>query len=273
MILQTNFKVSDGLAAELDIYRSQKFPVLSKPFQRYPDLRSFMDIQSWDNVEHFLDFVALMENIRGKRILDIGCGLGYTSLYLSANENVVTAADPSLECCQVLEWNACRFGLNINIYQTTGEELESLPGEYDIALFHSSLHHMDNPLEALKQSRRKLKPGGTLFLIAESILKFFRSKAWYARMLREHPERIGHYGGNEHVYRSYEYVDMIERAGFSDVRIVPSVLFDRPAQSILRQVYRLTMRTMLRHCPSSLRPLDKLSMLGVSYLAANHSDS
>jgi len=101
---------------------------------------------------------------------------GYTSLYLSANENVVTAADPSLECCQVLEWNACRFGLNINIYQTTGEELESLPGEYDIALFHSSLHHMDNPLEALKQSRRKLKPGGTLFLIAESILKFFRSR-------------------------------------------------------------------------------------------------
>ena len=38
-------------------------------------------------------------------------------------------------------------------------------------------------------------------------------------MLIENPGRVGHYGGNEHIYRIAEYERMLKVVGFGDVRV------------------------------------------------------
>lgn len=224
MINKVEFDSSEALQRELNVYKKQGGSYLRAPFLRFPTLNDFMGKKhEWDVYHHMSDFFHLLGNINGKRIIDIGCGLGYTSIFLAANGNHVTAVEPSSECCEVIDWNAQRYSVDLSIFQTTGEEIGNLPIGYDIALYHGSLHHADDPLAALKQTFGKLVEGGTIYLIAESILKFYRSKNWYNRMLIEQPVRVGHYGGNEHVYRSHEYESMLSITGFENIKVLPSV--------------------------------------------------
>jgi 2-polyprenyl-3-methyl-5-hydroxy-6-metoxy-1,4-benzoquinol methylase len=265
MIVELPFVESQGLANELAVHRAHSLPNLISPIGRFTDLNTFLSERSrWDNAHAYLDFFELTENLRNASILDVGVGLGYTSLFLAARGNKVTAVEPSLECCRALEWHANRFGLAIDVYRTTGESITAVPGLFDVVIFHSSLHHADNPVAALEAAREKLRAGGQILLISESILKFFRSKAWFARMLIENPEKIGHYGGNEHVYRSYEYVSMLRQAGFKDIQILPSLMAYSPDASLLKRAFRTIVRAVQKN-PIAFKLLDALSLPQVTY--------
>jgi hypothetical protein len=91
-------------------------------------------------------------------------------------------------------------------------------------IFNASLHHCHDPVDALAKSRGLLKRDGRAVLLQEPILKPFRTKAWYFKRLKEDPRAMGHLGGNERVYYSWEYSRMLREAGFTNVRAVPSTL-------------------------------------------------
>jgi len=214
-------------------YSLQNIETLSAPFSRYHDLKSFaLDFDDFENADHLSDFRTLCSGISSKDVLDVGCGIGHTSLLLSYWGNNVTVVEPALECCEVVELNSKRFGINVNIYQTRSEEIKAIPGEFDIVLFHASLHHADQPEESLKQCFDKVSGGGRILLISESILKCFRTKAWYSMMLENHPEKVGHYGGNEHVFFSHEYANMLRKAGFVSIELIPSVIYRRATRGL-----------------------------------------
>jgi len=40
-------------------------------------------------------------------------------------------------------------------------------------------------------------------------------------MLDNHPEKIGHYGGNEHAYYSWEYIGALKNSGFKKIQTYP----------------------------------------------------
>lgn len=104
------------------------------------------------------------------------------------------------------------------VVESTGEEMrDSVQGKFDIVHFHSSLHHCDDPVSALKNAKALLKSGGRIYLVCEPTLHVFRSRGRFARMLTKDPKRVGHYGGNEHTYRVREYTKMLRQAGFYHV--------------------------------------------------------
>ena len=37
---------------------------------------------------------------------------------------------------------------------------------------------------------------------------------------------MGHYGGNEHNYRYYEYISMLRKAGFNKIISIPNIIID-----------------------------------------------
>lgn len=259
------FQQSAELQAEMKVYAERGFKQAADQLAMYEAPHSLaIGRESWPF--YMLDFLDCTRDIIGERVLDLGCGVGRTSLSLAVQGNHVAAVEPSRELCEAIEWNAKRLGLaKVDVHQTTAEQISQISGEFDVAIFHSSLHHCDDPQQALKEAYAKLKPGGRIFLIAENILKFYRSKAWFKRMLTEHPEEVDHFGGNEHIYRSREYRQMLWNAGFVNVTRSPTVMYAKARMEEIGARKWLIYRAVAATLPVTWHFMDALSLIAVRY--------
>jgi SAM-dependent methyltransferase len=175
--------------------------------QQYPETLSGMEI-----VQRIKQYPSKL------KILDIGCGPGLSSLYLASLGHQVFAVEPSPFECEILLANARKTKLPVKIFQCTAEAIDAIPEQdFDLCLFNSSLHHCDDPHRALSNAFSLLKKGARLLVLNEPILRFYRSKKWFYRALIRTPEKMGHYGGNEHTYYYREYRKMLQQAGFTKV--------------------------------------------------------
>lgn len=213
------FFVSKGLAREIEAVSDSDF-VRNFPFENFSEAYSTLDSYYGDqmNAVSGQEFRARIDAISGVcTIIDYGAGPGYTSSYIAGRGHHVTAVEPVPELCRIMESVAGSFKLDLRVCNSTAEETDAGEGRFDVAIFNSSLHHCDDPVMALKNAMRHLKPNGMLMVINEPLLHAFRSKGKYFRLLEECPEEMNHYGGNEHIYRHNEYLGMIRAAGFDCV--------------------------------------------------------
>jgi 2-polyprenyl-3-methyl-5-hydroxy-6-metoxy-1,4-benzoquinol methylase len=157
------------------------------------------------------------------RILDIGVGMGQTSIYLASKGHLVSALEPSPELCEHLAIVANSYQLFLNIYCCNAESIDQIQEQFDLIIFNESLHHCDHPVTALKNCQERLVKGGKLLVANEPVLPFYRSKKWFYRRLQTHPQEMGHYGGNEHNYRYHEYLQMLQQAGFKNIIASPNI--------------------------------------------------
>lgn len=104
------------------------------------------------------------EELRGGRVLDVGCSSGYNSIYLAQKYGLRPVG---IEV-QQRHVDAARF-----FCQTAGvdgefslDHAESFlrSEEFDVVLHLGTLYHLQNPLRSLQLSYLNLKPGGYLAL-------------------------------------------------------------------------------------------------------------
>src|ERR1700746_1118142 len=85
----------------------------------------------------------LLGDVRGKRLLDVGCGLGENSLLFARWGARVTGVDVSGRSLAVARQRAAKFGLSdrVSFVETPVELLETASGSYDIVWCAAFLHH------------------------------------------------------------------------------------------------------------------------------------
>jgi ubiquinone/menaquinone biosynthesis C-methylase UbiE len=167
------------------------------------------------------EFAEAMQSINNGpplRILDVGAGRGETSLYLVNHGHHVFPVEPSYEFCEVIEYVGERFGKYLTIYNCSAEDLNIPEAQFDLVVFNASLHHCDDPTQALRNVYRFLRLGGKLLLINEPMLPFFKTEERFLKSLAMSPDESGDYGGNEHNYHYSEYRSMMKAAGYQNVR-------------------------------------------------------
>lgn len=206
----------------------------------------------------------------GGSALDVGVAYGLTSAFLAIKGLNVTAVEPSLRLCQDMSTFFQSLGLSVSVVCGIGEVLGQLGNNvFDVVLFNSSLHHCDDMDKALQQAFKTLKPGGRIFLI-EPVLKCYRTKKWFYRTLAENPEKLGHYGGNEHIYRLGEYAQSLRKAGFVGVKATPSLNYfhlpqrapwDSAARYAIKKIYYRLVKTILLQVRPLTALLLRLSLL------------
>jgi 2-polyprenyl-3-methyl-5-hydroxy-6-metoxy-1,4-benzoquinol methylase len=134
--------------------------------------------------------LSLMGDLRGLKLLDIGAGLGESSVYFALKGADVTANDVSpvmLERCLSL---ANIHGAKITTLLGSADEFDFGENRFDMVYGANVLHHCGDLHALLRAVKNALKPGGRFFfydpLAYNPAIKVYR---WMATEVRSDDER------------------------------------------------------------------------------------
>jgi SAM-dependent methyltransferase len=96
------------------------------------------------------------------RLLDLGCGTGWTSAFFARRGYRVTGQDIAPDMIRYAERNRERYEASELDFVLSDYESLSFSEPFDCAVFYDSLHHATNERAALESVHRALRPGGVL---------------------------------------------------------------------------------------------------------------
>ena len=98
--------------------------------------------------------------LKGKVVLEVGCGNGRISSLLAPKVDQLIAIDPD----KIMIEEAKARCVGVEFYVGSGESLDFSDNIFDVIIFTLSLHHQ-NSGQALKEAKRVLKEGGAILVI------------------------------------------------------------------------------------------------------------
>ncbi|MEZ5286817.1 MAG: glycosyltransferase [Vicinamibacterales bacterium] len=158
-----------------------------------------------NRVEKYRGWTA--QTRRGKRLLEIGSGLG--NMLIEARERGYDVTGVEYAPASVARANE-RLGEAL-VVQGTVESAPLEPGTFDVCVFADVIEHTRDPLAVVARAWELLAPGGTLFVAIPSL------DSWSARLMREKWMEFK----AEHLFYfdSRTLESLVVRAGFDRVRI------------------------------------------------------
>jgi 2-polyprenyl-3-methyl-5-hydroxy-6-metoxy-1,4-benzoquinol methylase len=134
--------------------------------------RFFSVLEIPDNRALRIEFETLlrfMGDLRGKRVLDLGCGTGRNGLQLARHAGEVVGYDLSEVAIEKANADARRLGLT-NFHAEVNNFAHVEEASFDVVLEVNMLHHASAPREVAKQVRRALRPGGEFVMFENNPL-------------------------------------------------------------------------------------------------------
>ena len=115
----------------------------------------------------------------GKKILEVGCGLGTMAMQWAKNGATVTAVDLNPTAIEQTRHRFSLFDLQGNIQQQDATELHFPDHAFDYVYSWGVLHHSPNLETSLSEMMRVLKPGGRFGLMLynrKSLLHWYSTR-------------------------------------------------------------------------------------------------
>ncbi|MBT4482408.1 MAG: class I SAM-dependent methyltransferase [Candidatus Latescibacteria bacterium] len=132
--------------------------------------------------------LPVIKSLRGKKILDVGAGLGYFSVHFAELGAKVLAVDIDSKSLEYLknQYNVKTFEMNL--------EKDDLPsGTYDLVFIGEILEHIDNPNSLLLKAREVLAPSGYILVTTPAL---------EGPLINTKGKMLGHRDGSEKHYRN-----------------------------------------------------------------------
>ncbi|WP_313333199.1 class I SAM-dependent methyltransferase [Sphingobium yanoikuyae] len=147
------------------------------------------------------------------RILDLGCGGGWTSIFLARHGYEVVGQDIAADMIELARENAGLYRVGDHLQFICGD-FESLDFQdhFDAAIFFDSLHHAEDEALAIRSAYRALKPGGILITHEPGEGHAIHPQSIQAMEL---------YGVTERDMPPQLIIARGKEAGFVDARILP----------------------------------------------------
>ncbi len=130
-----------------------------------------MLVKPWckKDYRHFFDFAVILQVLNipeGGRVLDLGVGPGWTSIFLARCGYDVVGLDISPKMIEIAHNNLTKSNLGSSKLKFVVGDMEELDfqNNFDAVLIYDSLHHCKNQKAVLEGSRKALKTGGQIII-------------------------------------------------------------------------------------------------------------
>jgi len=132
------------------------------------------------HVEYHIPGFAEFPRWAGKRVLEIGCGIGTDAVNFARAGAEYTGTDLSEESLKLTRQRFAVYGLKGRLLAANGERVaEALPGEqFDLVYSFGVIHHTPDPGAVVAEVRRLIKPTG------EFRLMVYARDSWKDIMIR-----------------------------------------------------------------------------------------
>jgi ubiquinone/menaquinone biosynthesis C-methylase UbiE len=135
-----------------------KHPVGTKEF--FEDLREYR----FDKLR-YLPEVADFAAYKGKRLLEIGCGVGLDLMEFAQQGSQVTGVDVAECAIDLAAKNFAYYGVHGDLRVMNGERLEFEDNSFDAVYAHGVLQYTADASRMLAEIHRVLRPGGDALLM------------------------------------------------------------------------------------------------------------
>jgi 2-polyprenyl-6-hydroxyphenyl methylase/3-demethylubiquinone-9 3-methyltransferase len=113
----------------------------------------------------YIEAQAGRQGLKGKQVLDVGCGGGLLTEAMATRGAIVTGIDMGKAPLNVARLHQHESGLEIDYRRVTAEQLaKQQPGSYDVVTCLEMLEHVPDPAAVINACTQLLKDDGRLFL-------------------------------------------------------------------------------------------------------------
>lgn len=142
----------------------------------HSEIQKFEELASrwWDPHSEFrplheinplrLGYIDERSNLKGKRVLDVGCGGGILAESMAAHGAEVTGIDMGKAPLEVAKLHLLESQQEVDYRQIPAEQLaDERPAYYDVVTCMEMLEHVPDPSSVIDACCRLVKPGGKVF--------------------------------------------------------------------------------------------------------------
>lgn len=172
--------LQDTVVAVHDYWNSHTlgFQYVTDPNIKVGTPEFFAHIRPWMNPYKFPWIMKRIDHeaqlLKGKHLLEIGCGMGYDSLEFLKRGVKVTATDLTPNAVEITKQHFKIEGVQAEEIRTANAlELPFDDDTFDAVWSNGVLHATGNTERAIQEARRVLKPGGRAI-----ISHFYRKPSW-----------------------------------------------------------------------------------------------
>ncbi|MBU3720816.1 MAG: bifunctional 2-polyprenyl-6-hydroxyphenol methylase/3-demethylubiquinol 3-O-methyltransferase UbiG [Burkholderiaceae bacterium] len=195
-----------------------------------------------------LDWIDQLAQVKGKRIVDVGCGGGILAESMARLGATVKGIDLAEKPLKVAQLHGLESGIKVDYEAIAAEALaEREAGQYDIVTCMEMLEHVPQPSETIAACSRLVKPGGWVFF---STINRNPKSFLFAIIGAEYVLRILPKGTHEYAkfIKPSELADAARDAGL-DLKEMLGMGYNP-----ITQVYSLTRDTSVNYLMAYRRP-------------------
>lgn len=150
----------------------------------------------------YLREIVTSASLKGKHILEVGCGPGVDLVHLAAVGGRVTAVDLTPEAVSLARRHLEVRALEATVQEANAERLPFEDGTFDVVYSHGVLHHTVDTQRAIDEVWRVLKPGG------EAIIMLYHRHSWFWWLSKVSRTPVEHADADAPVVRAYSFQEV-----------------------------------------------------------------
>ncbi len=137
----------------------------------------------------FFKEVIDFESYKGKKILEVGCGIGIDSIQFARAGNDLTLLDLTIESVSIARSRLESEGFSANYVSGDSENLPFADNQFDVVYSYGVIHHSPDTTRSVSEIFRVLKPGGQ----AVVMLYNYFSAMVFCQVLLNQGFRLGYF--------------------------------------------------------------------------------
>ena len=210
-----------------DWHKTLQAPEGTREFYEWIDRRFFTSSSFYRGKRPFEKWIPF-DHLKGKRVLEIGCGLGVHAQLLSEAGCNLTCIDLTERAIENTTRRLSLWGLHADIRLMDAEQMDFPEGEFDFVWSWGVIHHSADTERIIRNVYRILKPGGEFRLMVYhrrslsglySLGRGLFTGKFFKGMSRQEVLSFYTDGYMARFYTRHELRELLTHCGFSPVGI------------------------------------------------------